>query len=411
MTEPTKVEGHISLQSLEDVVGQSSQGCVGDLSMSLHPQVSSIGVEAAAAQMAITWAKYNPSSQLRLPLSQELATATDQTERFVKKHPIGLVACSMLSVSEDQHPKISLIADRAIEEQLHSYRTAPQEQQLSLFAREDSDWSTKSIPSMGQKLFLPCVDHLEFGKIPHMYNSDSKMRSESEFRALIDRLLRKILTSSAFSSDTVNPFSPDLVSGISRIVFELFDNTDRWATRDANGENLPKSSRGILLRLHNASGTSFRKSIANVLPLNQYFSRPELLSDSLRMIEISIYDSGPGLAARYLKCELTDNDTIEIEFQAVCDCFGKGRSTSRQSGRGFGLYYLMKTLTDLKGFVRLRSGRLSLYRDLIEKGTRENKVKEGWFGNNFSDWYGNTGDPTKLPPVQGAVFTILVPVI
>lgn len=404
-----KIEGNLSLSSLEQAVAEASSVDPGRLRLPIKPRVNSPGVEASLIQAIVTWTRNQPTEPLELYLSDETDQRRDQLDKFIRKQPVGLVSTGMasgvVSIGDDR----PLGVQPLIEDHFESFRNPPsRETQMDLFEAEKSEWSESTIPAMGPKLFLACLDHFANGRIPHLYVDKTNLRTRAEFNSLVQTLLRKLSNPTAIPGARTVPFKPELMAGISRIVFELFDNTHKWAVDDADGRQLSSSARGILLKLHTVSANSVSEKVNGTEPLENYFSHWVKEEESLRFIEISIFDSGPGLAARKLRRPLTSNDTTSQEFGAICDCFRKHSTTSNQSGRGLGLYYMMKTLTELNGFVRLRSGRLCLYRDLM---SRPVDFREGWFNRAMEDWHGQKDEPTRLAGVEGAVFSILLPLV
>ncbi len=404
-----KIESTPTLVTLEDAILESLAPSDDRLRLPIKPRANSLGVEASLLQTIVTWARNHADGSLELHLSDDESTRAFQLETFVRKQPGGLVASAMTRRVFSVGSSSSVEVDTLIEQHLEAFRNPPnRDGQLDLFDTERSDWSESRIPAMGPKLFLPCLDHFEDGRIPHLYVDNQTLRTRIEFNALVQTLLRRLANTSAFAADRKNPFSAALMNGISRIVYELFDNTHKWAVDDSSGRELDTSARGILLRLHPPMGHEVESADHENVPLKKYFSNDRMRERSVRIIEISIFDSGPGLAARKLRRALTADDSTKTELFAVCDCFRKHSTTSNQSGRGLGLHYLMDTLTELNGFLRLRSGRLCLYRDLIDHPVDS---REGWLNTALHDWHGQREEPTSLSKVEGALFTILLPLI
>lgn len=404
-----KIEGTISLGSLEESISQASSGNARVLRLPIKPRVNDPGVEVSLIQAIATWARHQSEGLLELYLSEDASKRNLQFEKFVRKQPCGLISAGMaaaiVSVADGQ----SVDAKSLIEEHFESFRNPPtRETQLDLFETERAEWSESTIPAMGPKLFLPCLDHYANGRIPHLYVDYATLRTRIEFNSLVQTLLLRLSNSTLSSANRFPPFSPELMTGVSRIVYELFDNTHKWAVDDADGRPLSSSARGIFLKLHSSSDDvdNFPSEVGT--PLQTYLDHWRAKGGATRLIEISIFDSGPGLAARKLRRPLTPDDDSLREFGAICDCFRKHSTTSNQAGRGLGLHYMMKTLADLSGFVRLRSGRLCLYRNLIERPV---DFREGWFNRALGDWYGNREEPSLLHNVEGAVFTILLPLV
>ena len=106
------------------------------------------------------------------------------------------------------------------------------------------------------------------------------------------------------------PFQPELIKGVASVVYELFDNTHRWARSDASGAVLDQSIRAIEIRLHGSIDTGFAELDASDGPLDRYLGHVLNKVGDGRIVEISIYDSGPGLAARSLGRSILHNTCL-----------------------------------------------------------------------------------------------------
>jgi hypothetical protein len=376
--------------------------------MPLNPQANTPCTEASLLQAIITWSKSSSLAPLELALTPDSPLFDDQLEKFIRKQPSGLVASAMASAVCTQANGHHIRIHPLIEKHLEAFRSnRRRETQLDLFALDRSEWDESTIPAMGPKIFLPCIDHFPNGRIPHLYCDRFTLRSRLEFNNLIELLVKKLCNSAVNGEWRGLPFRTDLMLGLCRIIYELFDNTHKWAVDDALGQELNRSSRGILIKLHSNSPDEANYKDHPQTPLSRYLLHQCEQGEAARLIEVSIFDSGPGLAARRLQRRLTTEDSTKREFVAICECFRKHSTTSNQPGRGLGLHYMMKTLTELRGFVRLRTGRLCLYRDLVNRPVM---FHEGWFNTAMEDWYGKSDFPTELRNAEGTVFNVLLPV-
>jgi hypothetical protein len=115
-----------------------------------------------------------------------------------------------------------------------------------------------------------------------------------------------------------------------------------------------------------------------------------------RFLEISVWDAGPGLAARRLRDLGIDQPTIEQEWSASTECFEKHITSSRNGGRGKGLDSVQLLLTKLRGFLRVRTGRVLLERDYSARPHQP---------GDLSDF----GKVSAHSPTRGTALTILIP--
>ena len=108
-------------------------------------------------------------------------------------------------------------------------------------------------------------------------------------------------------------------------------------------------------------------------------------------------DSGPGFAATRTGTPL-DQLTLDAEEAAVRARFGRG-SAKGQSRFGEGLPRVMRLLRRQKGFLRLRSGKLSSYIDFSDEDQGGEAVLQRY----------QQSDLAGLSPIAGSLLTVLIP--
>jgi hypothetical protein len=206
---------------------------------------------------------------------------------------------------------------------------------------------------------------------------------------------------SFFFSPALRDYDPEAVGSL---LHEVFENTDEHATRDIEGNILKKSVRGFFVRRHWLSPTEIEKLTDGYPPLRAFCESIPALADAKRqLIEVSVFDSGPGLAQRLRRKSLSALSTKE-EFDAVQDCFRAGVTTKTHSGHGIGLQYVVRLLQQKKGFMRVRTGRLSLFADLSSvMGAEEEHMPK------LRDASGS--DLRRVGKVRGTLLTFLIPLV
>jgi hypothetical protein len=131
-----------------------------------------------------------------------------------------------------------------------------------------------------------------------------------------------------------------------------------------------------------------------------------------RHLEISVFDSGVGLARHWLarkrgKPVLLETLSPQDEYEACWECFQRWQTSSTLTNKGLGLHEVMTTLSQLRGFLRVRTGRLSFFRDFVARPyTRNEMLTE----RVFLDWTTNSPSFECLSPVEGVLYTILIPI-
>jgi hypothetical protein len=203
---------------------------------------------------------------------------------------------------------------------------------------------------------------------------------------------------------------------LGKIIFELFENTHKWARSDAINEPLPWGIRGIRCELHRDWLRRFQADAAESAVVASYFNHPRFTTaprDYIRVLEVSVFDSGPGIAARSPQGATVATGSIDSEYQALRERFALHRTSSSATHRGKGLDQVMRLLSEHSGFLRLRSGRLNMQRDFIAHPyqlARQSPHSGTPSEPFFLDWSGNL-EPVAHALATGVLFSFFFPVI
>lgn len=141
------------------------------------------------------------------------------------------------------------------------------------------------------------------------------------------------------------------------LIHEVFRNTAEHAYLDDHGGLPAKGLRSLLISSRHVS----RKTLTDVNLLSvsrpsaiRYFhelsNRPSAASaENLRLLEISILDTGPGFGRSLLSSvTLTDKE-------AVANCFKKHQTRKTGPASGIGLYRALRAIQSLGAFIRVRT--------------------------------------------------------
>ena len=234
--------------------------------------------------------------------------------------------------------------------------------QEQLLAKQ-SNWP--DLASVRDSAFLLCADHKppEYG-LPHQlyrHHKTDELLPWAGVHELLDLLMKLV-------SPTVAPTWIEersaLREALATIFAETFKNTHDHARENIDGSDLETSVRAIYARYYPMQAVL--KNIASipaggVTQADRYvrsFS-PRTVKPGVRapdmptvngFLELSVLDSGPGMAARWLRRPVHDLDPRQ-QLEAVLQCFGKGRTTTTSPGRGFGLWKVLISLIGLRGFI------------------------------------------------------------
>jgi hypothetical protein len=281
---------------------------------------------------------------------------------------------------------------------------------------------------------LLCLDNIPaaIGLPPQLYPQapNRQVASRDQFEHLVDQMIKAVTPEANIRGAITNHRER-----LTTILHELFKNTHDHARTTVDRQPLSLSIRGLYARYYPAEKLTYtapplaKDNNGNDIPplLNQaekfasYFSRQRPASPNTRLVpiparhflgllELSVFDTGPGFACTYLKDKYAGS-TSQQQFDAVLGCFSTGKSSTGDENRGYGLWKVLRDLRELKGFIRVRTNRVHVYRDFA------------WYENMFlqtdiaspaermMDWRrGITQKMTEgYPDIQGAHVSVLIP--
>ena len=171
-------------------------------------------------------------------------------------------------------------------------------------------------------------------------------------------------------------FNEGQLATISAVLFQLFKNADVHTVTDLHGNKYPKSMRGIMVRRVRLSATSEIEAYADDdRRLSSFLVRNTTGRATGSFIEISVFDTGPGMVARWLGRKglsfgSLEDISLDEEFKLTKNCFELHTTTQNSGGHGDGLDIALKSLAQLSAFMSLRTGRMSLCQDFSSSETR-----------------------------------------
>lgn len=196
---------------------------------------------------------------------------------------------------------------------------------------------------------------------------------------------------------SAHPAGSSPADWLGQALWEVFQNTERHGM-ETSGSPIPRSLRMV---------TASPVDVAHLpigSPLATYVARVvDRLGPGTSFVATSVVDSGDGLAytaaARAGKGALSEADEIAFLKMAVR---GESHSPDRPM-HGFGMPVVAQLLSDVGGFIRIRSGSLCVWRDFDKKGTL--------FGKPDSplDWAFDLDDASTPHRRYGSVITFVLP--
>lgn len=291
------------------------------------------------------------------------------------------------------------------------------------FFENQKQWPDLAVSSSA---LLLCLDSYAKGGLPHQLYSDQSAGNVTDwegFRFFVDKLISSVVEESKIRGEILNR-----ADNISTIFFELFKNTHDHARLDVDGSVISESIRGIYSRFYpiediidslNKTDTPSEKADALYNYLHAML-KPESEkrhgATSKRnlsgFLELSVFDTGPGMAARWLGHDISNCEAKE-QYDAIINCFHKGNSSSITRGRGFGLWRVLQELIKLKGFIRIRTNKVHVFRQyaMLEKVYMERHADgHETPQEKFFDWHKQfSSSLSEYPRVNGTLISIMLP--
>ena len=310
---------------------------------------NAVGASAALIQLIITWSRRSDKEgRLRLYAKNE----NDPSLQNFARTSFGLIALNMAH-------NIELVSGLPISrkdalERARDFVVAMH----SLPVSKIREISKSTIPFI-------CMDNAaEYGRPTRLYiPGTEEVRDRKDFESLLISCCEELPIGRILDRERY-------IEPAASLIYEAFHNTDDHARTNFKKERIRRSVRGILIGYHHIALSGLARSTGNHKPLQQYFAdwRPDRENAKhAQFLEISIFDSGSGLAQRWLGLKdrlkngiLEDGVGIREEYEAVSECLRKRASTIEDETKGNGLFRIMQVVKKCGGFIRVRSGRLSL---------------------------------------------------
>lgn len=218
------------------------------------------------------------------------------------------------------------------------------------------------------ELVIPNFDHYPVDKgLSHWFyiNNYTFASVPSELDNTIYRIIEKVGT---IYRQRINNAIANFLDTTTRIIWELMANTNEHAIKDHLDQKiLSPNTRGLYIKIHQSNKENFVKNALDDPGLVEYYNKS--LIDGINLVlEISVFDSGPGMAKRFKGIDWSEKSNIDDDVSVIKTCLIRGESSVKGPtgmNKGYGLDDVLKLLDIKKGFLKIRTGRASLYRNLI----------------------------------------------
>lgn len=349
------------------------------------------GGYAAAVQAVNTWFYANSeSSTLKLRSPQEIEGLVQEPHKFTaflmaKKFDDGI------SDDVELKKKIYWAAEKQVDNQSKS--------QIG--------------QSKGRLCWFSFVDHSTKGFDRNFYikvaNKRPQIRNEEQISNIIMSMVKK---SSRVAGGGILPPECD-VFDLGRVFNELFHNTHEHGSRAKNKNSwLKPATRLIYTYGINLSDEAVTNKAGREEWLTEYLAKLDGKGLSTQhFIEIGVVDSGLGFVGRWMADNKNEDNRTEhdekLQYSILKKCFEFRKTSTGKYNKGHGLTAVMEHLTKLNGFIRIRSNKLSVYRDFASEPF---SIKTPNY--EFFDWVTKKQcdeSITLLPEARGVSITFLVP--
>jgi hypothetical protein len=250
----------------------------------------------------------------------------------------------------------------------------------------------------GRSIDMICVSgsFVQFLRPLFSARSEKKVKDNIGMRQLIRKLIYNV------NKQDKELVPESLIETLGIFLHELFLNTQEHAISDFQRIPYIAHVEGIFVSWVQIDEKIYSSDFNGHDRLSKFWERDLLTSGdervrtTLRCLQMSFFDSGPGFASRATGCRSEDMDLTE-EKQVLINCLQKNVTSKNQVGAGNGLPSVLSALRDIGGMIRIRSGRHAIFNAFAPKDDTIELF-------DFQDW-----STKKLACAEGSVISILIP--
>lgn len=394
MTETIKITQTVNFEEIDKFYLRLDEFIRQEYIVNIHlPKIIKnpyIGLVPALLQFACTWIRYENSGKLILDIDKN--ASSDEIDKLYDNELIFPLISMVWNKNE--------VYDRTGTKNM---RGVLKNKNIDVYEKIKRVEIFK-----GWKLPLMNFDHLppEKGILP-VFGSSIEFKDEDSIKKSLKPAIDNILNYGKWWPANYKNELNELIA----IVYELMKNTFEWGKTDKNNVPLDPNIRGLLIKFYKNKRINLLEDFKNHKGVNDYFKNDRLKESStgdLYFLEISVVDSGIGFVERFKSyntaCDLSNVDIVKT-------CMIKHITSAKgleKDDKGIGLDRILKTLNH-KGFLRIKTGNVCLYRNLISHPYKE--IEKGDYTKmELFDWSKNSNTNYKKEfNAQGTVISIVFP--
>lgn len=345
------------------------------------------GILPRLCQIFITYLKHTPNK--RVKFFQFDSSVKDNAVDDFLEHPECLTALLMSNNVYEKDKNIDG-TKQAIELKSKINKKIQQRLDKSLFEKM-------------HRVQLFAVDHsvkkYAFPSCFYFPEGTNIVNSTDFYSGLLNRIVHRYYPKTKITMDEIN--------SLSLALHELIENTEQHGKREFNTGLVARSVRGLIIDYKRINKSQEIEALSGLnTPIASYLNTIKGAKGVLHLLEISIFDSGEGIFKTF-NYNSKDSNDIKEEVRVIENSFSKGiTSKSEPQGYGRGLHNVRTILDKRGGFLSLRTGRVSLYRNFSSNKLEENAQTPL---SLYDETTKSRSEYIKMAHAEGLAISILVP--
>jgi hypothetical protein len=386
------IKNDISYLEIEKAYKDLNKSSNVDLYIPANISGKQLGIYTEIIQLIITWSRLS-TGKLYIHYNSTTLELDDKIDKMFNRYWNFVAGCMGYKNG------IFLLDQTDV-----SSKVANVIKERTSFLKTNENWKK------GTNSFISSVQHSANPYPSAFYFSNGVLKSKKEIIELSKNILIEIAKNYISSTSTFIIEHFDKLIG--EIIFELIENTHYWSQSDINNRTFATGFRGLLLSSHQGNKETLLSNCKDDKPMFDYISNLITNNESNNVIvEISVFDSGSGLASKWSKKEVKDFISREEVYDSIIDCLIKNNTSDKTSSyeRGFGLHNIMTLLGDRKGCLKLRTNGLKLFRD-FDKIPFNGYIENNRENYRLDDWHSIQKKTIPTYKTEGTMFSIFLPI-